>query len=57
MLIINSGIKRVVCEYRYHAGKDSEDLFKEANIEIYFINDEILSYENQIINKKNEVND
>jgi len=29
MLIINSGIKRVVCEYRYHAGKDSEDLLKK----------------------------
>lgn len=47
MLIINSGIKRVVCEYRYHAGKESEDIFAQANIKLDFINDEILNYQNQ----------
>jgi dCMP deaminase len=53
MLIINSGIKRVVCEYRYHAGKESEDIFEQANIKLDFINDEILNYQNQRSDSEN----
>lgn len=47
MLIINCGIKRVVCEYRYHSGGESEDMFREAGISIEFFNDEILQYQKQ----------
>lgn len=47
MLIINCGIKRVVCEYRYHSGGESEDMFREAGIRIEFFNDEILQYQKQ----------
>jgi dCMP deaminase len=47
MLIINCGIKRVVCEQKYHAGQESEEMFKEAGIEIEFFNDCILKYSNQ----------
>jgi dCMP deaminase len=43
-IIINSGIKRVVCEKKYHDGKDSEDMFKQAGIEIKFFMDEIEQY-------------
>ena len=32
MLIINCGITRVVCERRYHAGADSEEMFAQAGI-------------------------
>lgn len=32
MLIINCGIKRVVCERKYHAGEESENMFREAGI-------------------------
>jgi len=32
MLIINCGIKRVVCERKYHAGEESERMFQEAGI-------------------------
>lgn len=32
MLLINCGIKRVVCERKYHAGEDSEMMFKEAGV-------------------------
>ena len=32
MLIINCGIAHVVCERRYHAGGESEEMFKHANI-------------------------
>ena len=47
MLIINCGIKRVVCEKKYHAGKESEEMFKLANVALEFMNDEILQYKNQ----------
>jgi dCMP deaminase len=47
MLIINCGIKRVVCEKKYHAGEESEQMFKEAKIELVFFNEEILQYKNQ----------
>ncbi|GHV72600.1 cell division protein DedD [Bacteroidia bacterium] len=44
MLIINCGIRRVVCEYRYHAGEESEQMFKEANVQLEFFNEEVLNY-------------
>ncbi len=47
MLIINCGIKRVVCEKKYHAGEESEQMFKEAGIDLVFFNDEVLKYSNQ----------
>ena len=47
MLIINCGIKRVVCEKKYHAGKESEEMFKLAKVSLEFMNDEILQYKNQ----------
>ena len=47
MLIINSGIKRVVCERKYHAGAESEEMFKQAGIQLEFMHDEIVQYTNQ----------
>ncbi len=47
MLIINCGIKRVVCEKRYHSGSDGEALFREAGVELVHKSDEILAYEGQ----------
>jgi dCMP deaminase len=47
MLIINCGIKRVVCERKYHAGYESEEMFKQAGISIEFVFDEIQQYEKQ----------
>lgn len=52
MLIISCGIKRVVCEYRYHAGKESEDLFKQAGIELQFMNQQVLEYSRQNVPEK-----
>jgi dCMP deaminase len=45
MLIINCGIIRVVCERKYHAGKESEELFRAANITLEYKYDEVLQYE------------
>ena len=47
MLIINCGLDRVVCEKKYHAGKESEELFKEAGVKLHYFNDEVEQYENQ----------
>ena len=47
MLIINCGIDRVVCEKKYHAGKESEELFRDADVELHYFNDEVEKYENQ----------
>ncbi|MDR0972090.1 MAG: cytidine/deoxycytidylate deaminase family protein [Bacteroidales bacterium] len=47
MMIINCGIKRVVCQKKYHQGEESEKMFKDAKIEIIFFEDSILKYDNQ----------
>lgn len=47
MLIINCGIERVVCEKKYHAGSESEALFKDAGVSLDYFNDEIEQYEGQ----------
>jgi dCMP deaminase len=47
MLIINCGIERVVCENKYHAGSESEEMFKEAGVQLDYFSDEILKYKNQ----------
>ncbi|MGD0711446.1 MAG: cytidine/deoxycytidylate deaminase family protein [Bacteroidales bacterium] len=47
MLIINCGIVRVVCEKKYHAGTESEEMFKAAKVKIEFVNDEVLKYDKQ----------
>lgn len=46
-MIINSGIERVVCEKRYHAGKDSEDMFRQVGIALYYFEEEVERYANQ----------
>ena len=47
MLIINCGIKRVVCERKYHAGAESEELFRQAGVQLEFFHDEVVQYANQ----------
>lgn len=47
MLIINCGIIRVVCEFRYHAGNESEQMFRDAGVTLEYLNDDILKYDKQ----------
>jgi dCMP deaminase len=47
MLIINCGIRRVVCEKKYHAGKESEEMFGQAGVSIEYFTDEVMQYLNQ----------
>ncbi len=44
MLLINCGIKRVVCERKYHRASDSERLFEEVGIKLEYKYDEIQQY-------------
>lgn len=48
MLLINSGIKRIVAEKKYHAGKESEKMFKKTGVSLeYIYKDETVKYKNQ----------
>jgi len=44
MLIINCGVKRVVCERKYHAGGESEEMFQQAGIELDYKHEELQKY-------------
>lgn len=46
-MIINAGIKRVVCEQDYHAGQRSKEVFAEAGIQYNLLNDIMTEYEDQ----------
>jgi dCMP deaminase len=46
-MIVNAGIARVVAEKRYHAGGESEEMFRRAGIALDFFNDEVAKYEQQ----------
>ncbi len=43
-MIINAGIKRVVCALRYHGSKESRRIFKEAGVRLEVLSDEMLIY-------------
>jgi len=47
MMIINAGIKRVVCEKHYHADGDTIELFKQAGVELVVMNEEVEEYDQQ----------
>ena len=47
MMIINAGIKRVVCEKRYHADTDTIDLFRQACVELTVVSNEVEKYDKQ----------
>lgn len=47
MLIINCGIERVVCEQKYHAGAESEEMFRQAGIKLEFFSEDVVRYKNQ----------
>ncbi len=46
-MMINAGIKRVVCAKRYHAGAESEEMFKQVGVEIKFFDEGVEQYKNQ----------
>jgi dCMP deaminase len=46
MMIASAGIKRVVCRKKYHTGKDTREIFKQAGVELVVLSDETETYDN-----------
>lgn len=46
-MIVNCGIKRVVCEKRYHAAAQTRDLFKKAKVKLQVISTQVAQYKDQ----------
>ncbi len=46
-LLISSGIKRIVCNKRYHAAKETREMLEEAEIKLEVLHDEVQFYEGQ----------
>lgn len=46
-MIINAGIKRVVCQKRYHRANLSREFFKQAGVELVVLEDEVVKYDKQ----------
>ncbi len=44
-MLINAGIKRVVCKMDYHAGQRSKEIFDEAGIAYELLNNETQKYD------------
>lgn len=44
-MIINTGIKRVVCAQDYHAGTRSKEIFQEAGVEFNLLSDKMTIYQ------------
>jgi dCMP deaminase len=47
MLIISVGITKVVSRTRYHAARESRDLFRAAGVELIVFEDEVQTYDDQ----------
>jgi dCMP deaminase len=47
MMIIQCGIKKVKCIRKYHAGAESEEMFKEAGVELTYVEEIVEQYKNQ----------
>ena len=45
MMLINAGIKRVVCQKLYHGSKDSIEMFKKAGVELEVLSEETVKYD------------
>ncbi|MBP9731948.1 MAG: cytidine/deoxycytidylate deaminase family protein [Candidatus Magasanikbacteria bacterium] len=46
-MIVNAGIKRVVCNKRYHAGGETEAMFLQLGIEMLYLDGSLEQYKNQ----------
>ena len=46
-MLINAGIKRVVCSKDYHAGQRTKEIFQETGIAYALVNNEVTKYADQ----------
>lgn len=47
-MLINAGIKRVVCQQDYHAGERSKEIFKEAGVLYELLTDKMTTYKDMV---------
>jgi dCMP deaminase len=45
-MVINCGIKRVVCEKHYHGAQETAAMFEIAGVQLDVLNDEMQTYDN-----------
>ncbi|MBI2443979.1 MAG: cytidine/deoxycytidylate deaminase family protein [Candidatus Magasanikbacteria bacterium] len=46
-MIVNAGLARVVCEKRYHAGGESEAMFRQVGLELDYFDESVEKYDRQ----------
>jgi dCMP deaminase len=46
-MLINAGVKRVVCQKKYHAAKLTREFFKQAGVKVVYAEDKVEKYPNQ----------
>lgn len=46
-MLINTGIKRIICQRRYHDSKETERVLKKCKIELEYVVDEVQQYARQ----------
>jgi dCMP deaminase len=46
-MLINAGVKKVVCNKRYHRAQLTRDFFKQAGVELIVLEDTVEKYEKQ----------
>lgn len=46
-MLINAGVVRIVCAKRYHAGEESEEMFRRVGIELNFFAEDVEKYASQ----------
>jgi dCMP deaminase len=46
-MLINAGIKRVVCSKDYHAGQRTKEIFQETGVAYSLVNNEVTKYADQ----------
>ncbi len=46
-MLVNAGIKRVVCERKYHAAQGTRELFNAVGIKIEYVYDELQKYDDE----------
>ena len=47
MLIISVGIKKVIAQKKYHAAQETRDMFRQADVELVVVADEVEQYSGQ----------
>lgn len=46
-MIVNAGLTRVICAKRYHAGSESEEIFRQVGLELDFVDESVEKYAQQ----------